>query len=182
MALCFSGLAVFTRVSQVLKNLYFIRASTLARRIQAGDVDSLTMLKHFIVFSILFSSGFSLPLSFKGVPADAPGWATMILEFITQGAINYIGIRYTYHINKNGDGQDYLPRLFCLALPVTLQLTLVFILVSVLWVTVITRVFADNPAAIERVMWVFFRVVGFTYPALFYYRIGQLLRVCRGAA
>jgi hypothetical protein len=162
----------------VLKDIYFFNPKELAEKIRMGEIGQLIQLKHFIIFSILFYSGFSLPIIIASEGSDLNEWLVFFLMFVIEAAINYYGIWYTYRINQKGDGQNYLGRLFCLALPVSIKLfiysLLIYLIISATFFSASYRGINFN----ESIFTTVFFVGPCFYSIAFYLLIGKYIRVC----
>lgn len=162
----------------MLKDIYFINVSELSKRISSGEADKALMFKHFIVFSMLFYTGFSVPISLSGEPSNAQGWLFLLLTFIAQAAIHYYGIWYTFQINNKGDGEDYFYRLFSLALPISIRLLIYALLISVLFSAVFLMLFSIDVEPNDVMVSVLYFTLSGVYSGAFYYLIGKYIRAC----
>ena len=162
----------------MLKDIYFFNPKMLAEKIQTGEIGKLIQLKHFILFSIIFYSGFRLPIVIASEGSDLNEWVEFFLIFVVEAAINYYGIFYTYQINQKGDGQDYLGRLFCLALPVSIKL---FIYSLLIYLVISGLLFAasDWKGNFNESMATTLYFIGpCIYSIAFYLLIGKYIRIC----
>ena len=162
----------------MLKDIYFLNVSELSNRIRLGEIDQTLMLKHFIAFSILFYTGFSLPISFSGESTSSQGWVMLILTFIVQATIHYYGIWYTYQINAKGDGQAYLNRLFCLALPISIRLLIYAVAISIAVAAVFFMLFSSDIEPNGFLVGTLYILLSGAYSCAFYYLAGKYIRVC----
>ncbi|WP_049629491.1 hypothetical protein [Cellvibrio sp. pealriver] len=162
----------------MLKDIYFFNPRKLAERIRVGEIGQLIQLKHFIIFSILFYSGFSLPIIIASESSDINEWVEYFLFFLAEAAINYYGIYYTYQINQKGDGQNYFGRLFCLALPVSIKLFIYSLLISL----IISSLLFSKPAWEVDSNQYMLTIISFVGPCVysiaFYLLIGKYIRIC----
>ena len=162
----------------MLKDIYFFNPKDLAEKIKAGEIGKLIQLKHFIIFSILFYSGFSLPIIIASEDSDLNEWVELFLIFGAEAAINYYGIFYTYQINQKGDGQDYLGRLFCLALPVSIKLFIYSLLIYLI-ISALLFATSDWRVNFNKSMATTLYFIGpCFYSIAFYLLIGKYIRVC----
>lgn len=162
----------------MLKDIYFFNPRALAEGIRAGEIGQLIQLKHFIVFSILFYSGFSLPIIIASESSDLNDWVVYLLMFAAEAAINYYGIFYTYQINQKGDGQNYFGRLFCLALPVSIR---IFIYILLIYLVILPLLFATPSWQVnsnESIVTAIYFVGSCVYSIAFYFLVGKYIRVC----
>ncbi|TXR53843.1 hypothetical protein [Reinekea thalattae] len=168
----------------MFKDIYFLNVSEISNRIRQGEFSQAMMLKQFILFSILFYSGFNLPIVLAGEPANSwLVWRMNILTIIVQAVIHYYGIWYTYQINAKGDGKDYLNRVFCLALPISIRLLFYILLVVIAIIVVFfLLVFINNIELNDYFVSALTIVLSGAYSAAFYYLVGKYIRVCSGAA
>ncbi|WP_028876999.1 hypothetical protein [Teredinibacter turnerae] len=162
----------------MLKEIYFINVSDLSKGIASGEIGHSLMFRHFIIFSILFYSGFSVPISLSGESTGLQGWGTLLLIFAAQSLINYYGIWYTYQINEKGDGRDYFYRLFSLALPISVRLLVCALLISVVTAGIFFVLFSNNIEINSFISSVFYIVLLSAYSGAFYYLAGKYIRVC----
>lgn len=162
----------------MLKEIHFINVSALSEGIASGEIGRPLMFKHFIAFSILFYSGFSVPVTLSGESTGLQGWATQLLLFAAQALINYYGIWYTYQINEKGDGRDYFYRLFSLALPISVRLFVCALLISVVAAGVFFVLFSNNIQINSFILSLFYILLLSAFSGAFYYLIGKYIRVC----
>ncbi len=162
----------------MLKDIYFFSPTKLAERIRAGEIGRIIELKHFIIFSIFFYSGFSLPIIIESEVSGLKEWSLFLLIFVTEAAINYFGILYTYQINQKGDGQNYLGRLFCLALPVSIRLSIYSLLIYLVICALlfVTSDWGTNFS--ESIATTLYFVGPCLYSIAFYLFVGKYIRAC----
>lgn len=164
----------------MIKDIYFINVDELSKKIRSGEVDGIVMFKHFVFFNILFYSGFVIPVSIQKDEVTGLTWSMLVAMFIVEAIINYYGIWYTYQVNRKGDGKDYFERLFCIALPISVRLFLLTILVGVscsIIVVVMSSVGITFNGAISSAL---YTIALGAYSMAFYYLAGKYMRVCSG--
>ncbi len=162
----------------MLKDIYFINVSDLSRRIASGEIGQSLMFKHFIIFSILFYSGFSIPISLSGESIGTEGWVMFLLMFIVQALINYYGIWYTYQINEKGDGKDYFYRLFSVALPISVRLLVIAFLIWVVIASMFFVLFSNDIEPNGFISSALYILPLSAYSGAFYYLAGKYMGVC----
>ena len=138
------------------------------------------MLKHFIVFSILFIGGVSIPIKYTTESTSSLGWFVLVANFLTQAVIAYYGIWYTYQVNQKGDGRDYFYRFFSLALPISIWLAIIGIATSFAFVFVLTQVDGNGVGHGhgEIIFGILTPITSAIYSTAFYYLLGKYMRVC----
>ena len=162
----------------MLKEIYFINVSDLSKGIAAGEIGQSLMFRHFVVFSILFYSGFSIPISLPGESKGVQEWGVLILMFAAQAVVNYYGIWYTYQINEKGDGRDYFYRLFSLALPISIRLLIYSFIISFVIAGVFYALFSNNIEINRFISGLLYTLLFTAYSCVFYFLVGKYIRVC----
>ncbi len=162
----------------MLEDIYFVDIKGLCNRIRLEGLTDKTAVKHFVVFSMVFYSGFSIPLSIYPGNEGHNEDFVYFLEFCVHAVIHLYGIWYTFKANLEGDGKDFLNRLFCLALPISIWLSLLFLALSFMFMGLFYSLFHNNiklPSALTTVV-----NLGFTsiYPVAFYYTAAKYLKLC----
>lgn len=162
----------------MLKDIYFYNVDELSKKIREGAIDQILVLKHFIAFNILFYSGFTIPITITNEGTTRSAWLLVILMFVTQAIIHYYGIWYTYQINQKGDGVNYLSRLFCLALPISIRLFVYAIIIALIGSFILFVMFSNDISPSGAATDTLYILLSGVYSAAFYYLIGKYIRVC----
>ncbi|MET0068007.1 MAG: hypothetical protein ABW076_16805 [Candidatus Thiodiazotropha sp.] len=114
----------------MFKDIYLIDVEGLAKRLSEAAVNDVVALKNFIVFIVLFSSTYELPISINiSSSEEGMGFLTTVLIWSVMAAANYWGLRLIFHTNSKGDGIDFFKRYCALSLPVSVVTVLYFLVV-----------------------------------------------------
>ena len=78
----------------MIKDIYFLNANELAIKLNKGLVNDILALKHLIAFSILFRTGYEIPieLNIESESDSSSQWVTYILMWVFSAIINYYGL------------------------------------------------------------------------------------------
>ncbi|MFL0805639.1 MAG: hypothetical protein K6L81_18140 [Agarilytica sp.] len=162
----------------MLDDIYFIDVKGLCTTIRLGELTDKMAVKHFIVFSMVFYSGFSIPFSIYPGNEGHNGDGFYLIEFCIHALIHLYGIWHIYKVNLEVDGKDFLNRLFCLALPISIWLGIVFFTLGVVFMGVFYSLFHNDiklPPALTTTINLAFTGI---YPIVFYYSVAKHLKLC----
>ena len=166
-----------------IADIYFYNAMGLAAELKDGTVSEFRALKHLIASIILGGIGFDVPVSVNLKEAASGFWHSIgyLAVFIITGIISYYGVLLTYQVNSKGDGKDYFLRFSALALPVGIQLVILFLgigLLLVLLTAALTSQFGMSGAYFAEVG---FYLATIAFTAMFFLRMRKYIGVAAGA-
>ena len=114
----------------MLKDLYFTDVYGMASKLKSGEISDATALKNFLLFMIIFSYSYEIPVNLNIYPTEGdPGFLLSLMFWFIAAAINYYGLRLSFNINNGGDGSDFFKRFCALSLPASFITTLYFMAV-----------------------------------------------------
>jgi len=170
-----------------LNDIYFYNANELAIKLNNNEISEYTAIKHLIVSLILGGLTLKIPivipfeivttLSDKGLY----GIIVQMVTFILIGVTTFFGVMISYQVNQKGDGKDYFLRFASLALPITIQLVVLFLIIGIILVIAVKMLL---PISGELAMY----IVGLVKLAaelavviMFYHRMRNYMRKSSGA-
>jgi hypothetical protein len=121
---------------KALRDIYFFNAMGLATELRNGTISEARAVKHLIAGIIIGGVGFEVPISveFQESISGFSRLASYAVIFVIAGVISYYGVWLTHQVNSRGDGEDYFLRFAALALPVGIQLVVLFFAVGLILV------------------------------------------------
>ncbi len=123
---------------KALRDIYFYNAHALASELRAGTISETRAIKHLVASVILGGIGFEVPITgeFCSEGTGGSGVLSVIIVFVVAGVISYYGIWLAQQVNTKGDGKDFFLRFSVLALPIGVQLMVLFVLLGVVLISI----------------------------------------------
>lgn len=156
------------------QDVYLISTANLVKKLSRNEISDYLALKHFIVFMIIFNSGYILPLF--TVHASDYDWVEVVIIFISSAAIHYYGLNWVYQINSKGDGKEFFKRFCCLSLPISVNVTVVMYMLLIGAIAVVVT-FSPNDEPNELIFDVIMYFFEVGYLAYFYELMAKSIRV-----
>ncbi len=98
--------------------MYFWNVNELSTRLKENTLSSFEEAQYY--FATFFCFVVCMVLKVYSTRADISLPFT-IFTFIASDLAIVCGISYCYYINKSGDGKDFIKRILCLTLPITIR-------------------------------------------------------------
>lgn len=142
----------------------------LAKTLKTGEV---SVKEHFYYLLILFLLGQFFATSFITSITYSPiTWWSIATDIVYLVSV-LLGIILIYNTNKQGDNKKFIERFICLSIPITIQLTLVFLLIYLTY-----RFFPlEKISPIFHHHQVFSFMLGVFYNAYFYLRLNSSMKI-----
>jgi hypothetical protein len=105
----------------MFRDIYFLNSRVLSERLHSNDISELIAFKHLLVYSILFSSRITIPMSISLSTNQSRSLWLQILSFMLFASIQFWGMNMLYKTNQKGDGKAFFLRWAALSLPVGIQ-------------------------------------------------------------
>lgn len=167
----------------MFKDIYLVDIDGLAKRLREASIEDTVALKNFMIFVILFSSAYQIPISINASPSEEdPGFLVSLLMWSILAVINYYGLKVTFRTNNNGDGNDFFKRFSALSLPVSVVTTLYFIVVMLCVVVVVLITTQETELQSLTILVPAMILVGLAYLVTFYVIMNKSMRVASGNA
>jgi drug/metabolite transporter (DMT)-like permease len=161
-----------------LSDINFLDAKGLAEDFRNQSVSEARTLRHLIALTILgLASSFFLSQFETNTPSSKGFIVADFLLFAACAVVSYYGIWLTYQTNAKGDGEQYFPRFAALSLPVTVQVTLAFIILStflLLLVDPVINTFGISGAIVHLLLTYFLELA---FVAFFYLRMRAFIAI-----
>jgi hypothetical protein len=168
----------------MLKDIYFFDSAKLAEMLGNGSVSDILALKHLIVVTIIFGTGYIIPVEMVIVGADydySGGLIYSVGDWVLNAIISYYGLWMIYQANAKGDNKDFFKRFTALSLPVTIRL--IVIMLPALFFIMLLRIEISNIISAETEIFneVFWIVVIQVFVIYFYVLMRNSMRIASGS-
>ena len=128
----------------MFKDIYIINAYALAERLNTNTISDKQILKNVIIFIVLFTYGYTLPIEIDIQQLDEENNEYISgLYWLVTGIINFFGIILLFKENESGDGTDFYKRFLALSLPVNI-LVAIIIIISMILVGILVYLFEST--------------------------------------
>jgi|AZIC01.1.fsa_nt_gi hypothetical protein len=169
-------------MNKALKDIYFYNANALAIELKNGTLSEHRAVKHMIAAIILGGIGFEIPISVD--PGESnPGIfhvLSFIIFFIISGFISFYGVWLTHQVNSKGDGNDYFLRFTVLALPIGIQLLVLFLWIGLALIVLSFALLAALEGIGAILMVLIFYLVAIAFLAMFFIRMRNYIAIAAG--
>jgi hypothetical protein len=166
-----------------IRDIYFIRADQMAEDFREGRIDEAIALKNMIAGLILFGLGYQVPISigFEEIGNSNSKFLLDLLEYIFAAVIVYYGVWLAYQANGKGDGEGFFLRFTALSLPIGIQVTIVFFVLYMVFVSM-TGLVQEPPGTLAKVVMLLgYYALGISFQCVFFLRMKYCLSIASGA-
>ncbi len=167
----------------VLEGMYFYDARSLAKELRNGTFSEQRAVKQMIgsilLFGLIGGTPVSIEVSGSGPAMLAFAYTIVIAALVL--AVIVRGVWTTYRANAEGDGKDYFLRIAALALPVGVQMILIFVVVGLVMALLFVALVKGMTPIGRLVMVVSAAALLPAFVLAFLLRMRKYLRYCSGA-
>lgn len=114
----------------MIKDIYFLNTRELARKLANGEIYDDTAIKNILALTIIFGAIYQFPIHVEPLEPGEEIWNSLYstISWIVSAIISYFGIRTCYSTAKKHNVNNFLKTFSTLALPVSVNITLIFLL------------------------------------------------------